>query len=108
MRKMDTVIRKRIGYFGCQYAIYLAENHPNSWEELIEREDMIDILKIIHLHCQEQMQLYLEIVGKYKLNKHMMNGELPRMIYDRMISEMKDMVFEKCLDLLAYAEWMVD
>lgn len=38
----------------------------------------------------------------------MMNGELPRMIYDRMISEMKDMVFEKCLDLLAYAEWMVD
>ena len=46
---------------------------------------------IIYYHCQEQMQLYLEIVGKDKLNKHKMS-ELARMIYDRMIKEMKDMV----------------
>ena len=53
------------------------------------------------------MQLYLEIVGKDKLNKHKMN-EYARMIYDRMIKEMKDMVFQRCLDMLTYAEWMVD
>ena len=34
---------------------------------------------IIYYHCQEQMQLYLEIVGKDKLNKHKMS-ELARMI----------------------------
>ena len=53
------------------------------------------------------MQLDLEIVGKDKLNKHKMS-ELARMIYDRMIKEMKDMVFQGCLDMLTYAEWMVD
>ena len=107
MRRINTAVRKTIGYFGCLYAVYLAENHPYSWENLIDREDLIDILMIIHYHCQEQMQLYLEIVDKDKLNKHKMS-ELARMIYDRMIKEMKDMVFQGCLDMLTYAEWMVD
>ena len=108
MRRINTVVRKRIGYFGCLYAAYLAENHPYSWENLTGREDLIDILMIIHQHCQEQMQLYLETVGKDKLNKHKMSSELARMIYDRMIKEMKDMAFERCLDMLTYAEWMND
>ena len=77
--RINTAVRKTIVYFGCLYAVYLAENHPYSWENLIDREDLIDILMIIHYHCQEQMQLYLEIVGKDKLNKHKMS-ELARMI----------------------------
>ena len=108
MKRMNTAVRKRIGYFGCLYAAYLAENHPSSWENLTGRDDLIDILMIIHQHCQEQMQLFLEIVDKDKLNKHKMSSELARMIYDRMIKEMEDMVFDRCLDMLMYAAWMVD
>jgi hypothetical protein len=42
--RINTAVRKTIGYFGCLYAVYLAENHPYSWENLIKREDLIDIL----------------------------------------------------------------
>jgi len=42
--RINTAVRKTIGYFGCLYVVYLAENHPYSWENLIKREDLIDIL----------------------------------------------------------------
>lgn len=108
MKQILAKERKVIGYFGCLYAYHLFENYPHSWERFLRREDAIDILKIIHIHCHTQMQCYLEIVGKDSLNKHKLTSKLARTVYVEMIKRMKDMVFEDCLDLLVYAEWMVD
>lgn len=108
MKRMLTIEKKEIGYFGCLYANHLAENYPDAWKRLLRRDDAIEVLKNIGFHCHSQMQLYLEIVGKDNLNKHKLTSRLARTLYDKMIEMMKDMVFEDCLDLLAYAEWMDD
>lgn len=93
MKRILAKERKVIGYFGFLYAYHLFEDYPDSWERLLRREDAIDILKIIHIHCHKQMQLFLEVDGKDNLNKHKLISTLARAVYDEMIKMMKDMVF---------------
>lgn len=109
MRNLITAARKSdIGYFGWLYYCYLEEEHTASWATLMEREDWYDILVNIQEQCRARMELYLEFVGKDKLNKHKLTSRLAKELYVPMIETMKRITFNSCLCLLQYAEWMVD
>lgn len=108
MRNLNTAMRKQIGYFGWLYACYLAEKHPKSWKMFLKREDSLIILYTIHYHCQEMIDLYLEIVGRKQLNDYKRAGDSKRGAYEEIIEGMKEMAFDSGLRLLEYAEWMVD
>ena len=89
MRNLNTAMRKQVGYFGWHYACYLAEKHPKSWKMFLNREDSLIILYTIHSHCQEMMELYLEIVGKEYFNGHRKKDAITKTERDEMIGEMK-------------------
>ena len=100
--------KKAIGYFGCRYALYLAERDPEAFQRLMSREDRGAILFEIHAVCQEMMTNLMDALGGpgRVLNRHKFRNNIEYHRYNMIVLEVKGFVFRTACMLLEHAEWM--
>lgn len=112
MNAYDYVLKRKIGYFAVRYLKYLEANYPGALERMMERDDRAEILLLVQQHCQYEMQNLMEMLdgGKGHMKRH--HGKydesknLQDLLYEYIVKEAKDLVFDSSMDLLKYASWM--